>query len=243
MARGEPYPRWLPDSFGGLGSPAFVFYPPLAFHVDALVAAATFRLLDVPRRLGVTAFVLLWGSGLGMRAWLRGQAGPRVAFWAAAAYMAAPYHLMDHYWRGALAEFSFATVLPLALLGLRAALRSRAGVPALAGGIALATLAHLPSALLACVTVLPMHALWRAGRRPAALWRCAAGGVLGLALAAAYLVPALSMQSSVSVTVPRKTCSTSSTRPWQHALSQRYEEASDGSASPTRSSVTRCTKS
>ena len=177
VARGELYPRWLPESFGGLGSPTFVFYPPLAFYVDALVREATFGLLPVERRLGVTAFVLLWLSGLGMRAWLREQAEPRVAFWAAAAYMAAPYHLMDHYSRGALAEFSFIAMLPLTLLGLRAALRFWTGVPALAGGIALVTLAHLPSALL----------------------RSAVGGLLGLALVAVYLVPALTMQGSVSI--------------------------------------------
>ena len=202
VAQGVPYPRWLPDSFGGLGSPTFVFYPPLAFDVDALVGGATFGLLPVERRLGVTAFVLLWISGLGMRAWLRGQVEPRVAFWAAAAYMAAPYHLMNHYWRGALAEFSFAAVLPWALLGLRAALRFRTGVPALACGIALVTLAHLPSALLACLTVLPMHALSQAGRgkgRAMALLRCAAGGLLGLSLSAVYLVPALAMQAEVSI--------------------------------------------
>ena len=33
MARGVVYPRWLPQSFEGLGSPAFYFYPPLAFHL------------------------------------------------------------------------------------------------------------------------------------------------------------------------------------------------------------------
>ncbi len=202
VARGVPYPRWLPDSFGGLGSPTFVFYPPLAYGVDALVGEATFGLLSVERRLQLTACVLLWVSGLGMRAWLRGQVAPRVAFWAAAAYMAAPYHLMDHYWRGALAEFSFVAVLPWALLGLRAALRSRTGVPALACGIALVTLAHVPSALLACLTVLPMHALLQAGQgrgRAMALLRCAAGGLLGLSLSAIYLVPALAMQADVSI--------------------------------------------
>lgn len=200
VARGELYPRWLPESFGGLGSPAFVFYPPLAFYVDALVHGATFGLLPVERRLGVTAFMLLWLSGLGMRAWLRDQAEPRIAFWAAAAYMAAPYHLMDHYSRGALAEFSFIAMLPL--LGLRAALRSWAGVPALAGGIALVTLAHLPSALLLCLMVIPIYALWQArcSRRPmTALLRSAAGGLLGLALPAVYLLPALTMQGSVSI--------------------------------------------
>ena len=37
---GDPYPRWLPGSFGGLGSPTFYFYPPLSFWVAALVGGA-----------------------------------------------------------------------------------------------------------------------------------------------------------------------------------------------------------
>lgn len=32
------YPRWMADSFEGLGGPAFYFYPPLPFWIDALGA-------------------------------------------------------------------------------------------------------------------------------------------------------------------------------------------------------------
>lgn len=35
---GVLYPRWLPDSFDGLGGPAFYFYAPVSFWVDALLS-------------------------------------------------------------------------------------------------------------------------------------------------------------------------------------------------------------
>src|SRR5437870_7276042 len=35
---GNLYPRWMPDSFWGFGSPAFYFYPPLAYWLASLIS-------------------------------------------------------------------------------------------------------------------------------------------------------------------------------------------------------------
>ena len=186
---GQAYPRRLPDSFGGLGSPAFIFYPPLAFFVDALVNLVTLGAVPVPYRLALAATLLLWLSGTAMQAWLRGTVRPAVAFAAALAYMAAPFHLTDHYWRGAFAEFSSYAVLPILPLAIRAAAREWRGVAGVAVSFALLILAHLPTALLTAVTVLPIYALYAAVRRGRlssallALLRCGLGAVLGLGLA------------------------------------------------------------
>ena len=196
------YPRWLPESFGGLGVPGFYFYPPLAFVVDGLLSAATFNLLSVSYRLALSALVLLWASGLAMRAWLGAEAAsPRVALVGAVAYMAAPYHLLDHYWRGATAEFAAYVVLPLLMLAVRhVAERRRFGLIFLAVAYAALPMTHLPTALLISLTALPMYVLYRARQLGAAqpalafLARCTVAGVLGLGLAAIYLVPALTLQ-------------------------------------------------
>lgn len=192
---GVPYPRWLPDSFRGLGSPTFYFYPPLPFWIDALVSIVTADLLSVSYRLAVTAAVILWLSGMAMRRWLLAETGrPGPALIGAVLYMAAPYHLVDHYMRGAFAEFTAIAILPVAMLGLRRIADGRTGGTALlAIGYAALLLSHLPVALLASVTLLPAYALWRA-RRPAAI----AGGLLGIGLAALYLVPALGLQEWIS---------------------------------------------
>ncbi|MFI5000491.1 MAG: hypothetical protein ACHQK9_11490 [Reyranellales bacterium] len=199
---GVVYPRWLPDSFDRLGGPAFYFYPPLAFWVDALLSVATFDVFSVSYRLSLSSLLLLWASGISMHAWLKAEAtSPRAAIVGALAYVAAPYHLLDHYYRGAYAEFAAYVVLPLVALSIRQiAERRRFGPVLLAGAYAALPMAHLPTALLISLTAIPMYVLyrgWRLGSAKAAAGffiRCALGGALGLGLAAIYLVPALALQ-------------------------------------------------
>ncbi len=196
------YPRWLPASFEGLGSPTFYFYPPIAFWVDALLSVATFNALPVSYRLSFSSLILLWASGLAMHAWLRGEAvSPRVALYGALAYVAAPYHLLDHYYRGAYAEFAAYAVLPVVALAIRRTAEGRRFGPILlALSYAALPMSHLPTSLLISLTVLPMYVLYRGWRlgaaKPMALFfgRCLLGGALGLGLASIYLLPALSLQ-------------------------------------------------
>jgi hypothetical protein len=200
------YPRWLPDSFGGLGAPTFYFYPPLAFWIDALVSVATFDTLPVSYRLSLTSVLLLWASGLAMHAWLeRETQSRRTALWGALAYMVAPYHLLDHYLRGALAEFTTFAVLPLLVFAIRLmAEKHRAGIGLLAVAFGALLMSHLPTALLVSVTVVPLYILFRAWRladRRAVigfLLRSALAGALGIGLAATYLLPAMLLQRWIS---------------------------------------------
>ena len=199
---GVLYPRALPQSFDHLVGPAFYFYPPLAFWVDALLSVVTFNAVSVSYRLSLSWLLLLWASGLAMHAWLKeGGLSPRAALYGALGYMAAPYHLLDHYYRGAYAEFAAYAVLPLVTLAIhRIAEGRRFAVALLAVGYAALPMAHLPTSLLISLTVLPLYVLyrgWRLGERSAALAffaRCMLGAALGLGLAAIYLVPALSLQ-------------------------------------------------
>jgi hypothetical protein len=185
------YPRWMPSSFDGLGSPAFYFYPPLPFWIDALVSVITFNLIPGPYRLAVTSTVILFASGLAMQAWLRAETQkPKVALWGAVAYMAAPYHLLDYYMRGAYAEFTAFVFLPLVLVAVRRPLL----LPLAYAGL---LLSHLPTALLVTVTVLPAYVFARAPT-PAVLARIVGAGVIGIGLAAIYLAPAMSRQGWIS---------------------------------------------
>jgi uncharacterized membrane protein len=199
------YPRWMPESFDGLGAPAFYFYPPLPFWIDGLLNVVTGNVLPVSWRLSIVFALLLWGSGLAMYAWLHSMVERRMALIGGLVYMAAPYHLFDHYIRGAYAEFTAYVVLPLVILGIaRAAGKHRGGVALLAVAYAALSLSHLPTALLISATAVPAYALfraWQIGDRTAAVGfmaRCAVGGVLGLGLAAIYLVPALLLQDAIS---------------------------------------------
>jgi hypothetical protein len=194
------YPRWMPDSFDGLGGPAFYFYPPLAFWLDALLSVITFNLVSVAHRLPITWWAMLWAAGLAMHAWLKDETGrPTIAFWGALGYMAAPYHLLvDHYIRGAFAESAAYVFLPLVALGIRrTAERHACGKAVLALSYCGLLMSHLPTALLASTTVLPAYAAFRT-RHVAKLLHVAAGGTLGAGLAAIYIVPAMTLQGWIS---------------------------------------------
>lgn len=199
------YPRWLPGSFDGLGAPTFYFYPPLAFWVDAVIRGLTFDLLSTSWRLSVVAAVLLWASGAAMYAWLRLQhVRHRAALIGALVYVAAPYHLIDHYLRGALAEFATYAALPLVMLGVSLVARRRRGsICVLAVAYAGVVTSHLPTALLISLTALPAYVLFTAWQARSSdlffLLRCGFGLGLGLGLAAPYLLPALTLQRSVLI--------------------------------------------
>ncbi len=205
LRAGIPYPRWMAQSFEGLGAPSFYFYPPLPFWLDALVSLVTFDVLPTSYRLSLSSALLLWISGLSFFAWLRLQkADAQTALIGAIAYMAAPYHLVDHYIRGAFAEFAAYTTMPFVFCALALiARRHRYGGPALAVSYAALVTSHLPTALLISLTAVSAYVLYVAWRERAKdrwfLARCAVGFALGLALAALYLLPALSLQDATLI--------------------------------------------
>jgi 6-pyruvoyl-tetrahydropterin synthase-like protein len=199
------YPRWLPESFDGLGGPTFYFYPPLPYWLDAGVDLLTLHRVPVDRRLSIDFGVLLWLSGLAMYAFLRALPVQRVtAVIGALAYMATPYHLFDHYVRGAYAEFAAFGVVPLVALGIRwVAMRHRFGLALLALAYAALALSHLPSALLVSISLVPGYVGYLAWSERRKDWLrfglvCGLALGLGLALAAVYVLPALRLQPYIS---------------------------------------------
>jgi hypothetical protein len=195
------YPRWLPDSFDGGGAPVFYFYPPVSFWIDALVNVATGNLLPVAYTLSISRLLLLVASGLAMHAWLEGAgASLKAALFGALAYMAAPYHMVDHYLRGSHAEFAAYAMLPLVMLAVRHIAERRVlGVAFLGVAYAALVMTHVPLAVLVSSTAFPMYVLyvgWRLGdaRQAAGFFaRCALAGAFGVGLAAIYLLPTLTL--------------------------------------------------
>lgn len=201
FAGGELYPRWLPGSWFGLGSPTFYFYPPLFFWVAAIVRWLSAGWLTAGAAATVGWGLFLAASGLAMRAWLREHVAPETALGGAIGYMLAPYHLYDIYCRGALAEACSYVFLPLILLAIARLAERRGGVALLWVSYAGLLLSHLPLALLASVTLIPMFVFWRARSTPSPrrfLAVALAGGLLGIALAATYWLPALRLIPYIS---------------------------------------------
>ncbi|HEX6860202.1 MAG TPA: hypothetical protein VF138_08410 [Caulobacteraceae bacterium] len=195
ISAGEFYPRWLPDSFEGLGSPTFYFYPPFAFWVAGALDALGLTTLQA---INAAGFLLLLASGLTMYVWLKSQGGR--ALLGAALYMVAPYHLLDLYSRGALAEFAAFVWLPLIALAIEA-LPKRWAPPLLAVSFAGLILSHLPTALLAGLFLIAPLAVRKVRQDRDALLPGLVAGALGLALCAFYLLPALTLQEHVSISL------------------------------------------
>lgn len=185
LADGNPYPRWLPASDAGLGTPVFYFYPPLAFYLTAafqLASMSTYASL-------IAAFGLSFAaSGIGCWHWLRNRSNhPLVA---AAFFMAAPYHLFDYTDRAALAESVAIAIIPLVAIGLGRIAELRGGVIFLGLAYAAMIATHLPLALLVSVFLIAPYAVVHRDQ----LADFAAAIVCGIALAGLYLVPAVALQ-------------------------------------------------
>ncbi|MDI1296118.1 MAG: integral membrane-like protein [bacterium] len=192
MAAGSFYPRWLPDSFQGLGSSAFYFYPPASYWL-----AGGIKAIGLSSALAITTSftILLALSGMTMHIWLA-ERGTRPMI-GALLYMAAPYHLMDIYVRGALAETAAFTLLPLVALGI-ARLPRRNGFLLLCLSFAGLLITHLPMALLTGIFLIVPLLIGRLRTNQTILPSAAFAGALAFGLAAFYLVPALTLQRYVS---------------------------------------------
>ncbi|HZU50482.1 MAG TPA: hypothetical protein VE968_01260 [Sphingomicrobium sp.] len=185
LARGILYPRWLPNSDGGLGAPVFYYYPPLAFYVSAV-----FGLLGLSTYASIIATfaAAFFGSGIACWHWLKGHCSQPLL--GAAFFVVAPYHLLDYTVRGALAESVAIGLIPVVAIGLRRIAERRGGkiLTAISYGAMIGS--HLPLALLVSVFLIAPTAL--AARRQ--MVHVATAAALGIALSAVYLVPALALE-------------------------------------------------
>jgi hypothetical protein len=184
LARGNLFPRWLPQSYGGLGAPIFYYYPPLAFYLAGafgLAGASTYASL-------IAAFAAAFAaSGIGCWYWLRRRT--RHPLVGAALFMAMPYHVFDYSVRAALAESVGIALIPVLAIGLRRISENRGGVAISALAYAALIATHLPLALLVGLLFAAPYSLCHRH----ALRRFAIAGTAGVALAAICLVPALAL--------------------------------------------------
>jgi hypothetical protein len=205
---GAPYPRWLPDQLHGLGSPALMFYPPLASAFFVLIDALTLHALAPERVLGAGAALLSAASAGSFFVWARRCGEVRVAAVAALFYATAPYHLnVDLYARGAMAEYAAFVWIPLIFLGIKITMdegSAKGGALLIAGTSAL-LLTHLLTAMLiaplalaysvACLRPGPQAAGGSPARR---FWLVALAATLGAALTALYYLPAVALLSEAN---------------------------------------------
>ena len=194
------YPRWAALANFGYGEPRFIFYPPLSWTLGAALTAI------FPWTLVASIYIciVLVAAGASMFLLARQWLDRRDATFAAVLYAVNPYHLVIVYWRSAFAELLASSLLPLLLLLL---LRTddmenkdrRVTVP-LALLLACAWLINAPAAVMIhySLALLLVVIAWQR-RSPRVLLTGAIAVVLGAALAAFYLLPAVYEQTWVDI--------------------------------------------
>lgn len=204
--QGVIFPRWTEWANFGFGEPRFIFYPPLSWLFGALLGT----ILPWPSVAAVFIFSVQTFSGLSAYALLRRLVDSRFAALFGAAFFAAnPYALLIIYMRSDFAELFAIAFFPLLLL---ATLRLSRITPDGERSVALRVihfailfcaiwLSNAPAAVIASYSVALFFA-FAAVRQKSVLPVIQGGGgiLLGFALAAFYLIPAIYEQRWVNIT-------------------------------------------
>ncbi len=152
FAAGQWYPRWLPESFGGFGSPTFFYYPPLVYWFGSLLWMATkmspTALYNTIQLLATIASC--WTGYLYLRTL---TTDTKRAVIASLIYGFSAYRFLDVFVRSALTEHVGFVFLPLVFLGVGRVCgvdgRRKFGYLFLVVGTAGLLLTNLPMAILA----------------------------------------------------------------------------------------------
>jgi len=204
---GHFFPRWSPHMAHGYGYPFFNYYGALSSYL--LVALHKLGFI-YPLALHIAFGLCLWLAGLSTYAFVREWCGDAAGVVSAVAYITAPYFAYDLLFRGNLAESLALALLPLALFTLHRSVTSKPPTPnsqpifevgSLKFGfwnlLASASLAallytHNATSLAAAPLFIGYVALIAyLHRDPRALLRGGLILLLGLALSAAFWLPAL----------------------------------------------------
>jgi hypothetical protein len=197
---GDIYPRWERDVNRGFGAPTFSFYPPGVYYLTSVFFA--FGCEPTIAILGAVLLMAL-GSALAFYVYASRAMNHRAAIAGMAAYVIWPYHLVDLYQRGAIAEMTAFVWMPLMmyfadrLIEIDESERRRHVDIRMMAGLAAAYSAFLwshPPTAYQFTVVLTLYTATRCTllRRLALIPRVVVGLLIGGALAAAYLLPAAS---------------------------------------------------
>lgn len=193
LAAGAIYPRWEEDTNRGFGAPTPSYYPPAIYYLTSAFYAAT---RDWMWTLLVVHLLMMLGSAVAIYYYARTHLCRAAAVVSMIAYTILPYHLLDQYQRGAMAELLGFVWMPLIMLFTERLFNDRArrwaDILGLAAPYGAFLWSHPPTAYQFSLALgLAVMVLTASSRDWRGLLRFGAGLAFGLCLAAAYLYPAL----------------------------------------------------
>jgi hypothetical protein len=201
--QGVLYPHWTAWTNYSFGEPRYIFYPPLSWLLGAALS------LVLPVSWVPAAFIFLTQTLAGLSAFglLQRLTSTRAAYVGAVFYAANPYALLLSYIRSDFAEQLACAMFPLLLLSalclanlLPEEKPKLSSIARFAIPFAAIWLSNAPAGVIASYSMALLFA-WAALTQ--AFWKIAARSlaaiVLGLGLAASYLVPATYEQRWVNI--------------------------------------------
>jgi hypothetical protein len=194
---GYLWPRWSPDFAFGYGYPLFNMYAPLAFYGAQMIHLLGFGFTtSIKIMYGLTTIT----AGLGMYGFVKGLFGRPAGLLAVLIYIYAPFHLVEIFVRSAYAEFVALALIPFLFWAFTALVASPSPRQVAIAGLlyGLLALTH-HTTFFTFSPVLIIYLLFLILRQTrfqlkplliAGFW-AALAGLLGLALAAIYLIPVI----------------------------------------------------
>ncbi len=191
--------RWSADLGYGFGYPIFNFYDPLPYYVGAVIEMVGLNAL-LATKIMMAVGVMLAGVSmyfLGREFW--GKAGGILS---ALFYMYAPYHAVDIYVRGDVAEFWAFAFIPLVFLGLWQIYKQAKWryVALTSITLALVIISHNLTAMMISpfLVLFAGYLLFKAKNKQVGVYFLLAF-LIGIALAAFYWLPAVLEMSYANV--------------------------------------------
>lgn len=202
LANGAFPVRWVPDLGYGHGYPIFNFYAPLAYYFGGFLTLVGLDALAATKVIMAVGVIL---SGIFMYLLTRNFFGELGGIVSGLFYTYAPYHAVDIYVRGDVAEFWAYAFIPLAFLGFYKVYKnSQWGYVAVGAlGFAGVILSHnltammvTPFLLIACLLFIIFS---KKEIRLHTAYYLLLTAILGLALSAFYWIPALAEMKYTNV--------------------------------------------
>jgi uncharacterized membrane protein len=152
IRNGYLYPSWADQTNFGYGDVSVRFYPPLTYYLLSFFRAISGDWFIANCLLLVSLFFI---SGVGVYRWAREWFPETASLVGGIAFILLPYHVNQIYGASLIAEFAGAAVIPFCFLYATRVCRrgSLADICGLAAAFALLLLTHLPTSIMACVTL------------------------------------------------------------------------------------------
>ncbi len=189
---GQFPPRWVPDLGFGFGYPLYNFYPPLVYYLGEIA-----HLLGLSLIASMKTVMILGMVFSGIFIYLLGKEffGKIGGIVAAAFYIYSPYHAVDLYVRGALAEFYSFVFLPACLWSTVKLIKEKRLIWLVLNSIFLSLL--VLSHNLIVIAFVPFYLIWllffliQEKEKRKAIFLCLGSILLAFGLTAYFSLPAL----------------------------------------------------